>query len=92
MKKYISLISIIILTSISWVFAYSFNKTPSELLYEYIQTKCWIQNYGYSERVTYKNYKKIWDNICSFVSIDLPKEDATMFADFLDEILIELRK
>ena len=91
MKKYIAWIVASLIVA-SWVFAYKSFKTPDQLLNEYVKAKCGIQEYGYSERVTYNNYKKIWDDICAFASLDIPEEDATFFADLVDEIKAELNK
>ena len=91
MKKYI-VWTVWFITVLSWVFAYNAFKSPEQLLHEYVVNKCGVQEYGYSERVNYTNYKEIWDNICGFVSLEIPEEDATLFADFLDEITSELKK
>jgi len=84
MKKYI----ILALSSvIVWgTFAYNFVKTPTELLSEYIQNKCWVTEYGIAQKVTYENYKQIWEDICAFEEIGLEDEDASILAEFIQEV------
>ena len=84
MKKYI----ILALSSvIVWVtFASNSVKTPNELLSEYIQNKCWVIEYGVTQKITYENYKQIWEDICAFEEIGLEDEDANILAEFIQEI------
>ncbi len=87
MKKYISLISIMVLAGLSWVFAYNnFVKTPSELLSEYVQAKCGITEYGVAQKVTYENYKQIGNDVCDFKEIWLSDEDADILANLVREL------
>ena len=91
MKKYIAWM-LAMIVAVSSVFAYNMFKTPEQLLHDYVVSKCGVQGYGYSEVVNYENYKEIWDNICGFTSIDVPGEDATVFADLIVELSAELKK
>ena len=58
MKKILLLIAWF--TGILWtVFAYNLTKpSVTNLLADYVKTKCWITEYGFSGKLTYQNYKK----------------------------------
>ena len=86
MKKLILTLSWLLISW--WVFAY--NQTSEELLQEYIFTNCWETEYGYSQKLTYENYKQIWDEICSNSNNDISKEDLKEIFDFAEQIKKEI--
>ena len=86
MKKLILILSWLLISW--WVFAYT--QTPEELLQDYVFTNCWESEYGYGQKLTYENYKQIWDEICSHSKNDISKEDLKEIFDFAEQIKKEL--
>jgi len=87
MKKLILILSWLLISW--WVFAYN-SQTPEELLQDYVFTNCWETEYGYAQKLTYENYKQIWNEICSNSNDEVSKKKLKEIFNFVEWIKEEV--